>query len=273
MTVAAKQKVNVGPYFAAELEEYRKEAAKPKFKYVVYTVGAANAKIKAGSTNKLGSVAAKTGIFTAKNSGVVRICLSLYNASTKKYADGKTELFLAIEKIKTKKQVMTYADQKLTAGQYVTYEYSDVLNTLPNVAAPVYVSAKPDCVEADPVTGELTAKKNGTSKVKITYTTDVGQKKPAVVTENVSVTVKIPRFAKNEISVKQGKTKKNALKNLIKGETVKWSSEDESIAGVDDKGKTTAKAPGSTKISATVSNPDGTDSVYSYTVNVLTPGK
>lgn len=82
--------------------------------------------------------------------------------------------------------------------------------------------------------------------------------------------MKIPTFKKTLVTIKAGKSKKTALSNTVRTETLVWSSMDPTVATVDQTGKVTAVAAGKTTIKVVVTSPDDakTTREYSYEVEV-----
>lgn len=290
ITIVEKQKIDVSNYlniyFGDALNKYLEQNPKGKYKYDVITISPEYASSKAtiGSINKLGVIAKKTGVLTAKKAGTVEIRLALYNAETKSYESSKESFTISIVKLITKSQVLTYIGQSVEADQYIDYGYSEFIGSKPNCYSVSglndvkveYSSSKSDVATVDPVTGQVVAKKNGTAKIKVIYSVKIGTNTKGAdiyskVSKVISVSVKTPTFKKATFVVKQGaKPKKNILNNVKYVEKVTYSSDNLAIATVDSStGMVTGLRKGETaRITATVTSADGHVDKYSYFVQV-----
>lgn len=272
VTLVVKQKVSLQKYFQAELDHLNSLPNKPKFKYIVYTVEDADGKLAPHtnkSDNKLGSVD-KNGVFTAKKAGKVEVVLAEYNPETKQYYPGKQSVIINIIKPLVKKPVLTYKDESMTVAEYQEFAYAAKLGYGANYADVRYESSKPEVVSVDAKTGKITALKTGSAKITAYYTISDGLTKPSVVKVTTTFSVKIPTFKKTLVTIKAGKSKKTALSNTLRTETLVWSSSNPAVATVDQTGKVTAVAAGKTTIKVEVTSPDDakTTREYSYEVEV-----
>ena len=179
------------------------------------------------SKPKVAEVDAKTGMIKTMAKGATKI--------TAVYGEGKNAAKYTFSvKVnipvmsKTKATVLTGAALKLKLKNVPKDKTSEIK----------WASSEPKTAEVDS-TGKVTilAYNEATGgKVTITATIDA-------VSYSCEIEVKKPEIRKGNLVIKQGKSGKVTLKNTkLKG--VKWTSSNEKIATVDEKGKVTGVAPG-----------------------------
>ena len=161
--------------------------------------------------------------------------------------------FVILSKPKLKfEKPMTYTGQTVSATNCFTTEDTA------QAKVTLWESSKTSVAEIDSETGIITAKNSGTAKI-TAYFGKKGEKGTLKVT--AKLTVKIPKFAKTEYTIKTGQKKKIAMKNVNALTGPAWSTEGKYVEVGDDinnKGVKTGKVvvkgvnSGSEEIVATI---------------------
>lgn len=239
--VVVKQKYDVNEFFVNVKEQITK--------YKVETVDGGKATVT------------KKGILTGKKAGKVRVIPYVLVDKKAILKPEYAEEFVIVNPVFVADNMKaTYVGQTLNCEDYMTFqgEGNDVVFTTKELDDPVIL--------VDEDTGDVTACRPGSAKVKITFTNE--QNLSVSITK--TFTVKIPKLSvKPEISLKNGKGKVISIKNVPKNRNITWKSSNPNVISVEQDAKSNAKirvtalSSGTAEITATV---DGQDYVTKITV-------
>ncbi|MBR1851958.1 MAG: Ig-like domain-containing protein [Lachnospiraceae bacterium] len=177
---------------------------------------------------------AQTGIITTKGKGTTKI--------TAVYGEGKYAAKYTFS-VKVSIPVMSKAKATMLTGATLKLKLKNVSND--RMAEIQWASSDENVAEVDS-TGKVTVlsySEETAGKVVITATIDE-------VPYSCEIMVKKPEIKKSSLVIKQGKNGKVALKTT-KLKNIQWTSSDEKVVTVDEKGKVTGIAPGTALIQTT----------------------
>ena len=179
-------------------------------------------------------VNAQTGLITTRSKGTTKI--------TAVYGEGKNAAQYTFS-VKVNIPVMSKSKATMLTGAALQLKLKNVSKD--RVSEIQWESSDKQAATVDS-TGKVTVHAYNEAKGgKVTITATIDG-----VPYFCEVDVKKPELKKSSLVIKQGKSKKVALKNTkLKG--FKWTSSNEKVATVDDKGKVTGIAPGTVTISTT----------------------
>ena len=203
-------------------------------------------------TPKENATITNKGILTPKKSGTVTIT-GFNRINGQWVADTDNAISIEIEKPGFKEDIITLTYPGATMSAV------DNLNEMTSTPSKWVVSNK-KIATVDPDTGVVTAVKAGTVKV----TAQFGEKKGQIANYSFTVKVVIPSISKKSATMLTGATLNLKLNKAIG--TPEWSSEDETIAEVNDSGQVIAHSTGETVITASL---DGID--YNCKIKVKKP--
>lgn len=242
--IVVKQKYDVKEYFLNVKEQITK--------YKVETVDGGKAAIT------------KKGILTGKKAGKVKVTPYVLDGKKAVLKPEYAEEFTIVNPLFIADNMKaTYIGQTLSSEDYMNFEGdgNDIVFSTKELDDPVIL--------LDEESGEITACRPGSAKVKITFTNDQGLS----VAITKTVTVKIPKLSvKPEIILKNGKGKVISIKNVPKNRNITWESSNPDVINVEPNDKSNAKiyvtalSSGTAEITATV---DGQDYVTEITVPEL----
>ena len=175
----------------------------------------------------------KYGMMKAKKAGTVRI--TGYYKEGKTWIQGET-IEITIEKPSFSKKTV----KNLVGGIGVNLGVRDINPIASKLSAEDWTSSKKSVADIDPITGVITAKKTGKTKITAKYQN---------AKYSFTLDLRVQDMKTKSVKLKRGKTKKLSLKYAA--DEIVWSSDNEDVATVDSTtGKVTALAPGTATITA-----------------------